>query len=118
MDQLTLDGVMFLPFAMCSSLSAVRKLNRYRTDPRREERVATLPTCTSRFRTSPPVPAFSLRALVDKVRELDQEIACRARREDVAKRLMAIPGLGPVIATALAAPAEIFMCRISPAGWD
>lgn len=53
----------------------------------------------------------TLRSLVDKVRELDQEIARRARRDDVAKRLMTIPGVGPVIATALEAlapPAETF----------
>lgn len=52
-----------------------------------------------------------LRSLVDKVRELDQEIARRARRDDVAERLMTIPGVGPVIATALEAlapPAETF----------
>ena len=52
-----------------------------------------------------------LRTLLDKVRELDQEIAQRARRDDVAKRLMTIPGVGPVIATALEAlapPAETF----------
>jgi transposase len=52
-----------------------------------------------------------LRPLLDKVRELDQEIAQRARRDDVAKRLMTIPGIGPVVATALEAlapPAETF----------
>ena len=50
-------------------------------------------------------------ALSDEIRELDQEIAKRARRDDVAKRLMTIPGVGPVIATALEAlapPAETF----------
>jgi transposase len=53
----------------------------------------------------------TLRSLFDKVRELDQEIARRARQDDVAKRLMTIPGIGPVIATALeslAPPAETF----------
>jgi transposase len=52
-----------------------------------------------------------LRSLLDKVRELDQEIAQRARRDDVAKRLLTIPGIGPVVATALEAlapPAETF----------
>ncbi|RVO45589.1 IS110 family transposase [Sinorhizobium meliloti] len=54
---------------------------------------------------------LTLRALVDKVRELDLEIGRRARQDDVAKRLMSIPGIGPVIATALEAlapPAETF----------
>lgn len=49
--------------------------------------------------------------LTDEIRELDKEIAKRARRDDVAKRLMTIPGVGPVIATALEAlapPAETF----------
>lgn len=53
----------------------------------------------------------TLRLLVEKVRDLDQEIARRARQDDVAKRLMRIPGIGPVIATALEAlapPAETF----------
>lgn len=52
-----------------------------------------------------------LHSLLDKVRELDLEIARRARRDDVATRLMTIPGIGPVIATALEAlapPAETF----------
>jgi transposase len=52
-----------------------------------------------------------LRSLVDQVRALDQEIARRARHDDVAKRLMTIPGIGPVIATALEAlapPVETF----------
>lgn len=53
----------------------------------------------------------TLRSLVGEVRELDREIARRARQDDVAKRLMTIPGVGPVIATALEAlapPAETF----------
>lgn len=53
----------------------------------------------------------TLRSLVEKIRELDQEIARRARQDDVAKRLMTIPGVGPVIATALEAlapPSETF----------
>ena len=52
-----------------------------------------------------------MRSLVDQVRALDQEIARRARQDDVAKRLMTIPGIGPVIATALEAlapPVETF----------
>lgn len=62
----------------------------------------------------------TLRSLLDKVRELDQEIAQRARQDDVAKRLMTIPGIGPVIATALEAlapPAETFVRGRDFAAW-
>lgn len=45
----------------------------------------------------------SLRALQDKVAQLDAEIAARAKRDPVARRLMTIPGIGPVVATALVA---------------
>ena len=45
----------------------------------------------------------SLRALQAQVAKLDAEIAARARRDPVAKRLMTIPGVGPVVATALVA---------------
>lgn len=53
----------------------------------------------------------TLRALIDKVQELDLEIGRSALHDDVAKRLMSIRGIGPVIATALEAlapPAETF----------
>ena len=61
-----------------------------------------------------------LRTLLEKVRELDKEISQRARRDDVAKRLMTIPGVGPVIATALEAlapPAETFTRGRDFAAW-
>ena len=36
---------------------------------------------------------------------LDKELARRAREDEVARRLMTIPGVGPITATAIAAPA-------------
>ncbi|CAN7710886.1 IS110 family transposase [Phyllobacterium sp. LjRoot231] len=53
----------------------------------------------------------TLRSLIDRIRELDQEIAGRAQQDDVARRLMTIPGVGPIVATALEAlapPLETF----------
>lgn len=44
-----------------------------------------------------------LRSLNDRVAVLDREIARRAREDAEAKRLMTIPGIGPITATALAA---------------
>ena len=49
--------------------------------------------------------------LSDRLVELDREIRERARQDELAKRLMTIPGIGPVIATAiqtLAPPIETF----------
>lgn len=69
------------------------------------------PSLTEAARAPCLALVLTLRALVDKVRELDLEIGRRARQDDVAKRLMSIPGIGPVIATALEAlapPAETF----------
>jgi transposase len=46
-----------------------------------------------------------------QVAELDKEIARRAREDEVSRRLMTIPGIGPITATAIAAlapPAETF----------
>jgi transposase len=46
-----------------------------------------------------------------KIADLDKEIARRAREDEVSRRLMTIPGIGPISATAiaaLAAPAETF----------
>jgi transposase len=45
----------------------------------------------------------SLEALTQKISQLDAEIAKRARRDPTARRLMTIPGIGPVIATAICA---------------
>lgn len=44
-----------------------------------------------------------LEVLNQKISELDQEIARRAREDVIAKRLMTIPGVGPITATAIAA---------------
>src|SRR6202008_4277573 len=49
------------------------------------------------------VIAESLQALQSRIALLDREIASRAKADPVAKRLMTIPGVGPVIATALVA---------------
>jgi transposase len=49
--------------------------------------------------------------LSTRISVLDHEIARRARQDDTPKRLMTIPGIGPVIATAveaLAPPVETF----------
>jgi transposase len=45
----------------------------------------------------------SLQAVQARVSVLDREIAVRAKADPVAKRLMTIPGVGPVVATALVA---------------
>jgi transposase len=44
-----------------------------------------------------------LQALDDRLAGLDREIAQRAKEDETARRLMTIPGVGPVTATALAA---------------
>ena len=49
------------------------------------------------------VIAQSLQALQAQIALLDREIAARAKADPVAQRLMTIPGVGPVIATALVA---------------
>jgi len=46
-----------------------------------------------------------LNSLNGKIADLDQEIARRAR-EDVSRRLITIPGIGPISATAIAALAH------------
>src|SRR5690606_17981178 len=61
-----------------------------------------------------------LRALDDRVAALDREIARRAREDTEAKRLMTIPGIGPITATALAAlapSASIFKRGRDFAAW-
>lgn len=55
-----------------------------------------------------------------KIQELDKEIARRAREDVVARRLMTIPGVGPITATAitaLAPPAETFSKGRDFAAW-
>jgi transposase len=46
---------------------------------------------------------WRLQALQCQIALLDREIATRAKADPVAKRLMTIPGVGPVVATALVA---------------
>jgi transposase len=61
-----------------------------------------------------------LQALDDRLAGLDREIAQRAKEDETARRLMTIPGVGPVTATALAAlapPAETFKRGRDFAAW-
>ncbi len=54
------------------------------------------------------------------IRKLDAEIARRAKENDVARRLMTVPGIGPLIATAiavLAPPPETFRKARDFAAW-
>jgi transposase len=56
-----------------------------------------------------------LAGLNGKITDLDKEIARRAREDEVSRRLMTVPGIGPISATAIAAlapPAETL-----PPGW-
>ena len=62
----------------------------------------------------------TLRALQGTIAALDTEIAARAKRDDGARRLMSIPGIGPLIATAieaLAPPVETFRSGRDFAAW-
>src|SRR6201986_4624991 len=55
-----------------------------------------------------------LAGLKGKIADLDREIARRAREDEVSRRLMSIPGIGPIIPPAVAAlapPAETFKGR-------
>jgi transposase len=61
-----------------------------------------------------------LRRLQDEITALDREITVRAKSDDVARRLMTIPGIGPLIATAieaLAPPSETFRSGRDFAAW-
>jgi transposase len=61
-----------------------------------------------------------LRRLRTEITELDREIAARAKADDVARRLMTVPGIGPLIATAieaLAPPPETFRSGRDFAAW-
>src|SRR5208282_6666203 len=58
--------------------------------------------------------------LDQRIKLLDIAIARRAKEDEVARRLMSIPGVGPVIATAMAAlapPAETFKRGRDFAAW-
>ena len=61
-----------------------------------------------------------LQALNERIARLDREIAQRAKEDETARRLMSVPGVGPVIATALVAlapAAETFRCGRDFAAW-
>jgi transposase len=62
----------------------------------------------------------TLRSLDNRIALLDREIAQRAKVDETAHRLMTIPGVGPVLATALTAlapPAETFKRGRDFAAW-
>src|SRR5919107_1245851 len=62
----------------------------------------------------------TLHRLDEKIAGLDQEVAQRAKENETARRLMTIPGVGPVTAVALAAlapPAETFKRGRDFAAW-
>jgi transposase len=61
-----------------------------------------------------------LRLLQDQTEALDREVAARAKQDAVARRLMTVPGIGPLIATAieaLAPPPETFRSGRDFAAW-
>src|SRR5215472_17165588 len=62
----------------------------------------------------------TLAGLGSKITDLDKEIARRAREDEVSRRLMTVPGIGPISATAIAAlapPAETFAKGRDVAAW-
>lgn len=75
----------------------------------------------------PPAAKAMLRTMLglldelnDRIGDLDKEIARRAREDVIARRLMTIPGVGPITATAIAAlapPAETFAKGRDFAAW-
>nr|AFJ91614.1 IS116/IS110/IS902 family transposase [Sinorhizobium meliloti] len=61
-----------------------------------------------------------LRHLQEQICVLDAEISARAKADDTTRRLMTVPGIGPLIATAieaLAPPAETFRSGRDFAAW-
>ncbi len=61
-----------------------------------------------------------IKVLADRIAELNAEIKERARQDETTRRLMTIPGIGPVCATALEAlapPAGIFKTGRDFAAW-
>ncbi|MCP1558713.1 UNVERIFIED_ORG: transposase [Methylobacterium sp. SuP10 SLI 274] len=66
------------------------------------------------------VPVGALRHLQEQTAALDTEIAARAKADETARRLMSVPGIGPLIATAieaLAPPTETFRSDRDFAAW-
>jgi transposase len=66
------------------------------------------------------VLADTIAALDGRIAQLDGEISRRAKEDDVAKRLMTIPGVGPITATAMAAlapPPDLFRRGRDFAAW-
>ena len=64
--------------------------------------------------------AETLRGLQPRIAALDAAITARAKRDELARRLMSIPGVGPLIATAieaLAPPVETFRSGRDFAAW-
>jgi transposase len=62
----------------------------------------------------------AMRALEAQIAILDREIALRAKQDETARRLMTIPGVGPVTAaalTALAPDPQAFRCGRDFAAW-
>jgi transposase len=62
----------------------------------------------------------ALRNLQEQTAALDAEISARAKADEVARRLMTVPGIGPLIATAieaLAPPPETFRSGRDFAAW-
>lgn len=82
-----------------------------------EEAITALPpAAVSMFR----VMLDLLSELDDRIADLDREIARRAREDEAARRLMTIPGIGPITATALIAlapAAETFAKGRDFAAW-
>ena len=88
-----------------------------------------LPTCSRKKRWPARFPnaRAMFRLMLDllaglngKIADLDKEIARRAREDEVSRRLMTVPGIGPIAATAIAAlapPAETFAKGRDFAAW-
>ena len=71
-------------------------------------------------RASLKILADVMARLDDEVARLDREIANRAKEDPIARRLMSIPGVGPITATALVALApapEAFRCGRDFSAW-
>jgi transposase len=82
-----------------------------------EEMASSLPDAA---RAMLRVMTDMLAELDGRIADLDKEIARRAREDEMARRLMTIPGIGPIAATAivaLAPPAETFAKGRDFAAW-